>query len=598
MTSHWKEATKQAFPDHKHLTSGDPNALSFSIDELTLSSGDRIKMQHPGVTALVGANNTGKSTVLRELAETLRRPPRSPHPHRVALQSVSLKKGGNAEDTIAWLGENSTFVTQAHTTGFTRAGAGIVRPDLVGLSWSSSQDSLGDLCPFLVFYGDAQGRFSIGGSAEMRDSIDDPPQHPIHYLQDSAPLLTQISRISREIFGTHLTLDTLGRTQRLRIGELESESPRINAITREFRDEMANLPTLDTQGDGMRSLMGQLLPTITGAYRVIIIDEPEAFLHPPQAHALGLELGRLAIQNNVQILLATHDKSLLTGLLSSEVDVSVARLTRTVGPPRARKLEASDLRELWSDPVLKYTNVLDGLFHRLVILAEGDGDCAYLQAAMDCTGGPFTPIPRNEILFVPTNGKEGMAKICRALSAVGVPIVAAPDLDRISDCTKLQELVESLGFEWSDELESTWLQATAGIRGKREPAKVGDVLDAIEGVLTDRRHEPYTNAVKDQINAQLRTSGSPWSAVKDHGVGAFKGQAFTAIERLIGLLDDLGIVLVREGELERLAPEVEQRKGPGWLPAALTEGAQRNQKTQDHVRRILLAGQQQLASNN
>ncbi|MGW9415826.1 ATP-dependent nuclease [Arthrobacter cupressi] len=357
---------------------------------------------------------------------------------------------------------------------------------------------------------------------------------------------------------------------------------------------MADLRPLDDQGDGMRSLMGQLLPIVTAAYKVVIIDEPEAFLHPPQAHALGAELGRLAVKTGLQILVATHDRSFLTGLLDSEVDVSVVRLTRGEGSAKASRLDSDQLKALWNDPVLKYTNVLDGLFHRLVVVAEAEGDCAYLAAAIDCGGWEEDPLPRNEILFVPTGGKDGMAKVSAALSAVDVPVVAAPDLDMLSDQKKLQTLVTSVGGTWTEEMMKLWKSATADLNAPREPAKVGHVLDAIVSALEGKRNSQFSSEERELVLAQLRTQGSPWASVKEHGMSAFKGAARKAAGTLVSRLDGAGVVLVQEGELERLAPEVGVRKGPGWLQAALSDGQQCNQVTQQHIERILSAGTSKL----
>lgn len=78
-------------------------------------------------------------------------------------------------------------------------------------------------------------------------------------------------------------------------------------------------------------------------------------------------------------------------------------------------------------------------------------------------------------------------------------------------------------------------------------------------------------------------------------MSAFKGAARKAAGTLLSQLDQMGVVLVREGELERLAPEVGVRKGPGWLEAALSSGEQRNEVTQAHVQRILDAGMMKLS---
>lgn len=309
---------------------------------------------------------------------------------------------------------------------------------------------------------------------------------------------------------------------------------------------------------------------------------------------MGVELGRLAAQGSLQILLATHDRSLLTGLLDSGADVSVVRLTREGGVQRASQLESARLRELWADSVLKYSNILEGLFHRLVVVAEAEGDCAFLAAALDCPGRPPSAVPRNEILFVPTGGKDGMPKVCSALNAVDVPVVAAPDLDALADLSKLKALVESVGGAWSENLQRLWTIATSALTSATEPAKVGHILDAITAALDPHRTQPYSSLHRDAVKAQLRTSGSPWDAAKDHGLSAFKGEARAAADQLLDELDNLGVVLVREGELERLAPSVTVRKGPGWLQAALTGADQCNPATQAHVDRILAAGERRM----
>jgi len=589
--SHWQERLQAAFPGHPDLLNGSADAFGFVVESINLAGGGTIPVQRAGVTAIVGANNAGKSTVLREVWEKLSHMPGHPESPRIAVESVTLSTSGARADVVSWVGDNSTFVQRDANVGFQRAQTGVVHPHMLVQAWDpQSPTELGQLASFLVFYGNAQGRFGIGGAAEMRENVDDPPQHPVHRLQDSRALLDEVSAVSQQIFAQPLTLDSLGRTLRLRVGSVGLDAPRIDDIPQAYRDRMAELRPLDEQGDGMRSLMGQLLPVVTASYKLLLIDEPEAFLHPPQAHALGVELGRIAAREGLQIVLATHDRGLLTGLLQSGVDVSVVRLARDSGHPRASRLDASELRALWVDPVLKYTNVLDGLFHRMVVVAEAEGDCAFLAAALDCPGRSDGPLPRNEILFVPTGGKDGMSKVCSALSAVDVPVVAAPDLDMLSDKAKLSALVGAVGGTWTDELDRLWNVATADLNAPRETAKVGHVLDALVATLGEKRDEPYSKLVKDAVNAQLRTTSSPWASVKEHGMSAFRGEARVAAAALLNKLDEVGLVLVEQGELERLAPEVAVRKGPGWLQAALAKGEQCNAQTQAHVDRIIASG--------
>lgn len=592
MIDEWRERFRAALPDQAHLTTGEESNFDFSVQAIQLAGGATVQLQHSGVTAIVGANNAGKSTLLREIWTKLNQQPGFPEQPCIAVDSLQIETQGSEADVIAWLGSNSSFVVQGTSAGFQRSQTGIQRPNQLLAAWNKRPIiAVGNLATSIAFYGDAQGRFNIGGAVEMRENVDDPPQHPVHYLQDSRELLDRLSEVTQEVFGVPLTLDSLGRTLRLRIGEVKIEAPPVDNVTSEYREQMSSLRPLDEQGDGMRSMLGQLLPVITAAYKLILLDEPEAFLHPPQAHALGIQLGRIAVSQGIQIVLATHDRNLLTGLLDSGVEVSVVRLSRANdGPAQTSRLDSDQLRTLWTDPVLKYTNTLDGLFHRLVVVAEAEGDCAYLAAAMDYEGRTSDSLPRNEVLLVPTGGKDGMAKVCAALNAVRVPVVAAPDLDMLSDKNKVKSLVEALGGEWSSELDRLWSISTADLNAPREPVTVAGVSDAISAVLTPHRSEHFTSMHRTLAIGQLRTSSSPWAAVKDHGLSAFKGDARQAIGKLVRLLDSHGVVLVQEGELERLAPEVNVRKGPGWLQAALSAGEQDNAATQSHIDRILAAG--------
>lgn len=570
------------------MIEGNESEFGVALSSVRLVGGQEIPIQASGVTAIVGANNSGKSTLLREIVDTLSHNRGLPQPARISVESVDLSTRGGPADVVAWLGRYASFVARGTVAGFQKYPEGIVRPANLLRSWGKRTAELGQLANFVVFYGNAQGRFSIGAAAEMRHSIEDPPEHPVHYLQDSRDLLEQLSEISREVFDSPLTLDTLGRTIQLRVGEIGMEAPPIDNISRQYRERMATLRPLDEQGDGMRSMMGQLIPVITASYKIIVLDEPEAFLHPPQAHALGVQLGRLAVREGIQILLATHDRSLLTGLLESGVEVSVVRLSRTDGSPvQASSLDASELRSLWADPVLKYTNVLDGLFHRLVVVAEAERDCAFLSAAMETTGMQGDQLPRNEILFVPTGGKDGMPKVCSALSAVRVPVVATPDLDMLSDKSKLRGLVEAIGEEWTESLERNWNVAAAQINAPKETAKVEHVLEALISSLEPYKQEGFTPNHREIALGHLRSTGSPWGAVKEHGLSAFKGEARRAAGELLRELDQLGVVLVEVGELEKLAPEISVRKGAGWLQAALAANEHLNDTTQAHIGRIL-----------
>lgn len=580
----------ESFPTLLH---GDASSFGFALERALLISGDEVSFTPAGITAIVGGNNVGKSTFLVELVNKVGQYSGNPQSPTKIVDSIHTHKRGEQRDAVAWLAQHSTFFGDSTNPGFMRPGAGHQHITSQVSHWGSDAPEVGPIHPFLCFYGNAQGRFGLSGSVEMRESHTDPPTHPVHALQDSAQLRSDLNRATAEVFRTELTLDNLGRTLRLRVGRLEASAPPVDDVSADYREAMASLPTLDEQGDGMRSLLGILLPLITASYPLIVIDEPEAFLHPPQAHALGRQLGLLAASRQVQVIVATHDKDFLAGLLESDAPVSVVRLTRDRTGVHAHQLVQDKVRELWTDPVLRYTNVLDGLFHRLVVLAEAEGDCSYLSAALDAWDSQArgdTTVATNEVLFLPTGGKGGMTKVARALSAVRVPVVAAPDLDVLAEKSVLKALVEAVGGSWTADMEANYDSATRDLRGSGDTVKVGSVLDAINELLSQRRDEDYTAPIKEQVKTQLRSGSGPWAHVKQFGLSAFKGEAAPAVRTLLSLLEAQRVVPVHEGELESLAPEIAAAKGPGWLPEALAQAAFQNSATQKHVARILDAG--------
>jgi len=90
------------------------------------------------------------------------------------------------------------------------------------------------------------------------------------------------------------------------VGNPDVEAPRIDKVTAEYRSALGRLKPLSEQGDGMCSMLGVLIPVVSATYPIVLVDEPEAFLHPPQARILGQSLAVLAQERNLQLFLATH----------------------------------------------------------------------------------------------------------------------------------------------------------------------------------------------------------------------------------------------------------------------------------------------------
>lgn len=568
-----------------------PDASKFAAHVEQVTIGDTaLTLPAKGLTAVVGGNNVGKSTILRELVVRLALgpglAPTSQGP-MVLLQDLKLDTAGSADDVVEWLRQNAHLVT-APVEGFvSRHGGNNPLPPASVIHYWNQTDRLGPLERFIVHYTEPMSREGMLGPVQQRPDISDPPSHPLHRLADDSELLQELSDICQQIFRYPLTLDRLSANLTLRVGAVGMDAPPVDRVTTAYREAVASLPPVGTQGQGMKSMLGLLLPVLTGTSPIIIIDEPEAFLHPPQAFQLGEILATLANERGLQVLLATHDRNLLAGLLSPGAPVSVIRLDRIGDVTSASQLHPTDVANLWNDPVLRYSNVLDGVFHRVVVVAEADGDCRFFGAGLDALNkeSPL-PVPPSEVLFVPAGGKDGIAKIVQALVAVDVNVVASPDLDILVDESKLRKLVEAFGGDWND-FSADYRVVMNEFHPTQTGATCGDVLAAVHDHLNPLRDEPWTKEVKAGLAPALRTSESKMAELKRYGVQAFGQGTAARAKDMLDRLDALGICALRNGELERLAPDVGVGKGPAWLSAALEQGAHHNQATKEHLERVL-----------
>jgi AAA domain, putative AbiEii toxin, Type IV TA system len=255
-----------------------------------------------------------------------------------------------------------------------------------------------------------------------------------------------MSRICREAFDQPLTLSrVMGAPLSLHVGSV-AIAPSV-VPTEEYIEALRSLPRLEEQGDGMKSFLGLMLAIITSQFPIVLVDEPEAFLHPPQARMLGRRLASEP-QEGTQVVVATHDVHILQGLLDApDREVTVARIVRTGDVNRLSVLSPDDLRGLWQDPLLKYSAVLEGLFHRGVVVSESDSDSRFYAAVLDEAGGDEIRRP-HDLHFTQAGGKQRLHTVIAALRAVDVPVAAIADFDALREQSDLEKIVEALGGTW------------------------------------------------------------------------------------------------------------------------------------------------------
>src|SRR5262245_45189662 len=143
---------------------------------------------------------------------------------------------------------------------------------------------------------------------------------------------------------------------------------------------MQDKEKLDDQGDGIRSFVGIIVALLTLKRGLFLIDEPEAFLHPPQAFRIGSLIADQSNQSR-QIILATHSADVVRGILSRTNDVAIIRFEPTGNTNHFNHLNAQRLKTIIKGPLLSSARVLDGLFYGGAVVVEADADARFYQAA-------------------------------------------------------------------------------------------------------------------------------------------------------------------------------------------------------------------------
>jgi hypothetical protein len=339
------------------------------------------------------------------------------------------------------------------------------------------------------------------------------PRSMLGRLLRSWDLRNAIRRHTNDAFGLSFVLDVTSGPQ---ISVRMAKQPPIDAeheasFSQRTLDYMADALPIDDFGDGVRAYTGIITAALSAEYRLLLIDEPEAFLHPPLVRSLGGILGQLAVARGGHVIIATHSADLVEGVLQSGVAVNLVRLTFDGTNGTARLLPNSVLRPLLRKPLLRSAGVIGALFHRTAVVTEGDPDrvlYAEVNRRLEAAARPFV----RDAIFLNTNGNADLARVARPLREMGIPAAIIADLDSLSMLTTL------LGAAELRKEKRTSIEA------------------ACATVIADF--------------GAVDTSRTAYQNMKIGGVCALSGRPRARALRLIASLNDLGIFLVPVGTLE------------------------------------------------
>lgn len=318
---------------------------------------------------------------------------------------------------------------------------------------------LNNICPqFVALYTirlDGRTRLALTEPRPAGDLQGPPVNHLMALFMDDETR-TQIREFTRDAFGLYFVVDPTMMTQfRIRLSAREpSDFQEEQSLDPRARAFHADALDIDEASDGIKAFTGLIAAVMSADFRIMLIDEPEAFLHPPLARKLGYRLANLAATRQGNVLASTHSSAFVMGCIQSGKNVNIIRLTYANGLATARYLAADELQTMMRDPLLRSANILDALFHQGAIICEADSDRAFYQEVNERLIN-FNSEGARDSVFLNAQNKQTVSRIAGPLRDMGIPAAVIVDLDMIKkggefkallkECAVPQALINSLG---------------------------------------------------------------------------------------------------------------------------------------------------------
>lgn len=523
------------------------------VKKLYFNDGHVLEVSLNDIVVFVGANNCGKSQSLKDINQAFTHPE-----HNIVVKKIDYQIYGREFFT-----ESLQKVSSFNNRNSQYGGYGYsIHSGWIGNLGDNTFNGMDQLTRFFVKQIDTRGRLNQCDPVSIIDR-DEPKGHPLHYLANNADIRKMIDQSFHEAFGNHLQVERFGgKSNFLRIGDPVARLEKPNCSVDEDVDHMTQVlntyPKLHEQGDGMVGFTGVLLSLLIENFSVFLMDEPESFLHPPQARILGTEIPGLL--GDRQAFIATHSEHLIKGLLEVSPDrIKVVRISRQGNSNSFSAISTDDINKIWRDTLLRQSNVFQGLFYDAVVICESDSDCQFyssIQAFQKEKEGK-----RDNPFYVYASTKSRMRVIVDALKPLNVEFRVVADMDLLREKNDLFPLYEACGGNWA-ELEEVFKLFTDTLKDDKNTISKEDLKRAFLDAIDRDGKEEYDKTALKELKKKI-TLERKWEELKKHGEAALPAEAKEPYKKIHDALMDHKIHLVPKGELEGFVNA--GNHGPKWV---------------------------------
>ena len=566
---------------------------SVVIKKIKFNDNTEIELNNDDIVVFVGANNVGKSRVLKDIKnDILESSSKKVIVDEIEYQDTNFEEinmrnyfknnfelGPNGYDIAVDV--NHTHNYNEHN--FQNVKSGDKHFYKVLFSFLSTESRLNMTAPISYSFINDKLRFNV-----MRK------------LERDKKNITTLNDIVFSCFGKKIDISE-GTWQNAvyklyKFGTKDEIDKSVSADTREARCLLESLENLNDQGDGIRSAVAILASLITTTHSLYLIDEPETFLHPPQARILGRNI--VDLSQNKQCFISTHNIDLLRGMLEKDyARIKIIKINRTDNVNEFYVLDNDSIKVVSDDKNLKYSNILNGLFYNTVVLCENESDCKFYSALLEKIDNDCY----QNTLFCAVGGKDQFKIIIPLLNKLKINFLVIADLDLINNRDKLKDLINSIETNKYNQISSIHNDFLNLFESKTDDQvkKQSEIKEEILSFITDT---PYMSDETASKIRQVLKNISHLKLLKNCGKSCLPaGECVQKYNQIINFLNKSNIFVVECGEIERFITEIDGH-GSLWVEEVfkkyptLDEPEYSNAK--DFIKKVFKIGMLEEGENN
>ena len=287
------------------------------------------------ITVFVGPNNSGKSKILSEIEYYCRHGQKDAR--FVILDNLTFI-GLDAEMTDSAIEQIKQPPNPGEALGINQvimgSKYGRMQVPLANLrqAISAPASNTPGFCSWFLMHCtlmlDGRSRINLVNQQPAGD-LQRAPQSSFQVLFRNDEKRGEVRRIVQEAFGTYFVIDPTNMGQlRIRLSDRAPKEPlEERGIHEEALRFHMNAQLIDVASDGVKAFTGMISELIAGDPKIVLIDEPEAFLRPSLASKLGIEVSRAALKTDKRVFISTHSPYFVMGCIQSGAPVNIIRLT-------------------------------------------------------------------------------------------------------------------------------------------------------------------------------------------------------------------------------------------------------------------------------